>query len=666
MELIDTFEKAKYLELKRREDRHNHGCGIGGGALLSATLEFLLERLGSPAVLAYLWGKSKHCDSDELLAKLRSQLNLVGAVLDDAEQKQAKSRSIEKWLEELHDAFYDVEDLLYEIETDALQLKVEAGSTTGSSSKVRESKKQKFHNFFSRFRRSNSSNGDMESRIKKILERLEYIAEQAVLPDSIGELRQLRYLDLSTTSIDGLPESVCMLYNLQTLLLQGCRKLTKLPTDFHCLVNLRYLDVEGSGLVDMPTQMGKLKSLRRLSAFIVGKENGTKIGELGELLDLKGSLHIKNLHNVVTAVEASEAKLRDKKCLEEKFPDWLGGHLVCSLVDVNLSDCNYCDSLPPLEQLSSLKSVEISGFNEVVRVGPEFYGNSSSFVKPFVSLEILKFHGMSKWEEWSIPFDDAEPFPKLRELSISHCQKLKGDLPRFLPYLKELIIRGCPELASSLPMVPDVDTLGLVDCDRLIGGYDVVESLGCLQHLEISKSLDSTICKSLPRTLKKQMFMRNKNLEIPTLHSYDCPNLTELRIRLCNLITSRMSWNSQGLPNLTTFLILSSTFENKYSYTFPKEGLLPTTLTKLDIWLLDWLKILDSNGLQQLTSLKSLHISICSNLQTIARAALPSSLEYLHISCCPMLEGKLERDKGVYWNKISHIPQIYINFRPIS
>lgn len=114
-----------------------------GGALLSASLEFLLERLGSPAVLAYLRGKSRHCDSDELLAKLRTQLNLVGAVLDDAEQKQAKSRSIEKWLEELHDAFYDVEDLLYETETDALQLKVEAGSTTGSSSKVRESKKTK-------------------------------------------------------------------------------------------------------------------------------------------------------------------------------------------------------------------------------------------------------------------------------------------------------------------------------------------------------------------------------------------------------------------------------------------------------------------------------------------------------------------------------------------
>ncbi|XP_024030747.1 putative disease resistance RPP13-like protein 1 [Morus notabilis] len=516
------------------------------------------------------------------------------------------------------------------------------------------------------------------------------------VPDSIGELRHLRYLNLSGSEIERLPEAFSKLYNLQTLKLANCQNLAKLPKDFCRLINLRYLDIAGSGLRDMPTQMGELKNLQKLSTFIVGKEDGTKIGELGELAGLRGEICIRELQNVINADDALEARLRDKNFevlkLEwdvdyetdstehernvldnllpsttlkklaisdyggTKFPSWIGDESFYNIVHVRLYNCKYCLSLPPLGQLPSLKELYISGFDAIVRVGPEFCGSSSSSAKPFASLESLKFYNMSYWEEWLMP---DEAFPKLKSLSISRCKKLTGDLPRLLPYLTEFSIWACPELASSLPMMPIVNNVDLEDCEK-ITGYDVVESFGCLEGLGISKCLESTTCRSLPAGLKILVFRNGQNLEIPLLNLYDCPNLTEIWIINCEkVINSGMRWNLQGIPNLTTFRITTCTFENNLE-SFPEEGLLPSTITELQIWDLEWLKTLDSNGLQQLTSLTSLSIGNCLNLQTITEKVLPSSLLSFTLYKCPLLEEKCEREKGEYWNKIAHIPTITI------
>ncbi|XP_059440896.1 putative disease resistance RPP13-like protein 1 [Corylus avellana] len=261
------------------------------------------------------------------------------------------------------------------------------------------------------------------------------------VPDSIGDLKHLRYLDLSYTKIRGLPESTTTLCNLQTMILKGCSYLKKLPPNLGNLINLRHLNIlNATKLEGMPPQIGKLTHLRTLSNLIVGKGSCFTLKELGSLLHLRGTLIISQLENVTEPRDASDAKLIEKTdlialCLEwsnrldesldrtsefevlnmlqphktlkeltikcyggMKFPTWLAGHSFSHMVALTIENCKMCTSLPPVGQLQSLKHLFIKGTARVKNVGHEFYGVSCS--QPFESLETLCFNNMEEWENW--------------------------------------------------------------------------------------------------------------------------------------------------------------------------------------------------------------------------------------------------------------------------
>ncbi|EEF41056.1 conserved hypothetical protein [Ricinus communis] len=65
---------------------------------------------------------------------------------------------------------------------------------------------------------------------------------------------------------------------------------------------------------------------------------------------------------------------------------------------------------------------------------------------------------------------------------------------------------------------------------------------------------------------------------------------------------------------------------------------------------------LNYKGLQQLTSLRKSEIECCPNLQSNPEEGLPSSISFLSIWKCPLLERRCQQEGGEDWPKNSHIP----------
>ncbi|KAL4338701.1 putative disease resistance RPP13-like protein 1 [Arachis hypogaea] len=125
-----------------------------GGAFLSSFLNVLFDRLSDPEIINMMRGKKV---DQKLLQRLKTILNVVEVVLNDAEKKQITDSAVKRWLEDLQNAVYDADDLLDEVATKAATQKDPPG------------------NFLSRF--LNLQDREMVSRIEEIIARLEDIAK---------------------------------------------------------------------------------------------------------------------------------------------------------------------------------------------------------------------------------------------------------------------------------------------------------------------------------------------------------------------------------------------------------------------------------------------------------------------------------------------------------
>ncbi|MDF2190657.1 leucine-rich repeat domain-containing protein [Paraflavitalea sp. CAU 1676] len=92
----------------------------------------------------------------------------------------------------------------------------------------------------------------------------------SVIPETIGQLTQLRSLDIGYTAIQGLPPSIGLLSNLRYLSIHGNQHLESMPAETGQLKNLCFLTISHNGqnieaaTLHLPDQLGDLENLERL------------------------------------------------------------------------------------------------------------------------------------------------------------------------------------------------------------------------------------------------------------------------------------------------------------------------------------------------------------------------------------------------------------------
>ncbi|XP_058079928.1 putative disease resistance protein RGA3 [Magnolia sinica] len=481
---------------------------------------------------------------------------------------------------------------------------------------------------------------------------------------SIGELKHLRYLDLSETEIQALPESICSLHHLQTLSLLGCYKLTELPMDISKMTSLRHFEIcSFARLTHMPANMGELKFLQTLPVFIIGKDSGCGIREL-QGLNIRGNLIIQNLENVTCAADAQVANLKEKPNLHKlhfswgqnidlqleriveqtleglqphpnlkrlvvegyvgvRFPQWMSNSSLSNLIEISLINCRRCKQLPSLGQLPFLKVLEVYGMDAVKRIDNHFYGNV--ITQGFPSLEKLTIKDMPNLEEWS-GFNGREVFPCLEQLHVDKCDKLVS-LPELQnsTSLHRLTIENCNSLTSlRIQGLSSLQNLAIQHCKSL------TSLIGGVQHLTALESLNIDECPELASSRLEKLTSLSEWLR----HAI---TLRQLNISNCESLMAL----PEGIGNLSSLQWLEIEYCEKLEC-LPSGLQLLTNLQNLIIRGLPSLTALPE-GIGNLSSLQYLWIGDCEKLECLPSGLqLLTNLQHLTIIGCPQLKKAMQ------------------------
>lgn len=476
-------------------------------------------------------------------------------------------------------------------------------------------------------------------------------SELQQLPDSIAELKLLRYLDLSKTEIRELPDSVCRLYNLETLKLLHCPWLYKLPEDLSGLVNLCHLELDDMfwfKATRLPPRMGNLTKLQNLHKFIVSKEMGEGIEELNRLACLGGTLRISELEN---ARDAAEANLKEKPNLQKVVFEW------SPTSELEHGEANHMSILEDLQPHTDLEEFQISyykgsasprwlrdgEFGNLVKVSLAHCANCRTLsIGQSHSLRELKLKGMEELETC------LGQWPSLGRLNVNRCPKLRL-LPSIFPNMRAMKIKRCDSL-EVLPVTPVLQFL-ILDSNSSLEEWgeeqffpygpneqeqDFVMQVHCLSCLLELTVIRCPKLEGLPKIFAPQK-LEIRNCEL--IKRLPLPQFAR-RLKHLALVGCADDRLVRAIPCTASLFSLVISAVSNLS-TFPEWPLLPglNALYIHDCPDLESLSSENGGSLQVLASVTLLSVRNCPRLKELAMKGLPAELERLSIGSCPNLES---------------------------
>lgn len=478
---------------------------------------------------------------------------------------------------------------------------------------------------------------------------------------SIGKLKRLKYLDLrGCVSLEGLPEEIGALEDLEMILMEGNGSSFSLPGTINNLKSLLVLQLDKVHMKYLPEAIGQLPRLRRLSLRGSSIENfPDSFRNLTELveLDLSGA-SIKELPNFYGDLKALKVLNMRNSCARE-LPRSIG----------------------MLEMLESLDAYNNSLEEVPGEIGQLFY---------------LKTLNLSLNKIYLLPSTISE-LPFLQTLHLSDCHNLR-ELPKLPTSLTSLHVGS-----KSLQKVPDLSELINLTDLVLSDAANYIFYHNFCPPKKAYNSLFPRKCVSQQQSLKRSSIFQSSNMEKPYLTTtgflantssqfptyssfsgslqqhcsldwigsltklvslhFDLSITTTPPYQLCNL--SRLEilhlscrgweWFPQ-LPSSLTHLTLGHLPTNKFPvvsnlrklsflglFNFSMDG---DGLKRLGIKDLQWLeKVSISNGnfwelnLQHLpTNLRILKFDECRSLKRLYNLPYLKELRSLHLSVCEELE----------------------------
>ncbi|TYI84910.1 hypothetical protein E1A91_D05G400300v1 [Gossypium mustelinum] len=357
----------------------------------------------------------------------------------------------------------------------------------------------------------------------------------------------LSVLNLSSTKIKSLPNSISELKNLTTLLLCGCEELRDLPC-LSMLQELKKLDLSATKIEEVPEGMDMLIKLRYLDLRV------RTLKEIPAGL-LPKFVHLQHLgfheNNEKTSLKAEEMEpLKKLECLTGHFEDisefnkfissmqqskknlikyflQVGSYNVCigrektvtiggvqnwegelimhpiEIRDLTIIRCDYIRNL--VDDNSSFKNAidlrvcRIRGC-EGIECVVSLCSLASSFAHPFQSLEVLHLQSLPKLS--ALIMNDA---------GIGSATTSKLAPSATFSHLKEIMIVNCSSMKTLLPhwLLPNLQNLEEIDVDAC---SQLVEILGAATSEVEEKGSDALIKFHLPK-LRVLSFWELPNLK---------------------------------------------------------------------------------------------------------------------------------------------------------